>query len=105
MRKKKLKETKESKVKSFPPVMIQTNCVGHSFAPGNQPFIPMIDVLPGTRICFAPRSIGQSAYATIQLINKTDTPTLFRFDQDVTGVFDIWPKMGMLRGNHFTVCV
>lgn len=108
MRKKKLKELSSgtnTKTQSFPPVMITTNCVGHSFAPGNQPFIPMIDVLPGTRICFAPRSLGQSAYATIQLLNKTDTPTLFRFDRDVTGVFDIWPKMGMLGGNKFTVCV
>ena len=82
MRKRKLKELSKqgtslegAKGFSFPPVMISTNCVGHSFAPGNQPFIPMIDVLPGTRICFAPRSVNQCAYATIQLLNKTDTPT------------------------------
>jgi hypothetical protein len=73
MRKRNLKGGKtvaskdSSKMLTFPPVMLQTNCVGHSFGPGNQPFIPMIDVLPGTKISFAPRSVNQSAYTTIQL--------------------------------------
>ena len=105
MKKRKMKQKGADPTKSFPPVEVGCQCIGHSFAPGNQPFIPMIEVLPGTKVCFSPRTVGQSAFASIQIVNKTDTPTFFKFDKDINEVFRIVPEMGMLDGNQFKCCV
>jgi hypothetical protein len=84
-----------------PPIEIAVDCIGNSFGPTTQPFIPMISIVPKNVISFSPVSRGQTAYSSIQLVNKTDTPSFFKFDTDPNGVFDMYPKFGIIEGHRF----
>ena len=86
-----------------PPICGSVNCVGHSFSVLSQPFIPILDILPSNRIIFEPCTIGESVYASVYLVNKTDTPTYFRFTQDVNRVFRTFPLCGLIEGKSFQV--
>lgn len=88
-----------------PPICGSVNCVGHSFSILSQPFIPILDVLPSNRIIFEPCTIGESVYASIYLVNKTDTPTYFRFTQDVNRIFRTYPLHGLIEGKSFQVII
>lgn len=88
-----------------PPISGVVNCVGHSFSIVSQPFIPILDVLPSNRVIFQPCSIGESVYATVHLVNKTDTPTYFRFSPDVNRIFRAYPTCGLVEGKAFQVII
>ena len=59
-----------------PPVQMSVRLCGHSFAPGSQPFIPMIK-MSQSKVAFPPCSPGESVYQTVQLNNTSDTPVQF----------------------------
>ncbi len=42
-------------------------------------------------------------FSSIELTNKTDTPTYFTFMPDVAKVFRIHPMQGIVQGKHFQV--
>ena len=44
-----------------PPIRLNLRLSGHSFAPGSQPFIPMIK-MSNHKIAFPPCSAGESVY-------------------------------------------
>ena len=56
-----------------PPVCMSVRLIGHSFAPGSQPFIPMIK-MSASKIQFPYCSPNESVYQTVQLSNTSDTP-------------------------------
>ena len=60
-----------------PPVCLNVRLSGHSFAPGSQPFIPMIK-MSNNKIAFPPCSPNESVYQTIQLNNTSDTPVQYQ---------------------------
>ena len=88
-----------------PPLPGFVNCVGHSFNVASQPFIPNIEVFPSSRVTFIPCSIGESVYTTVQLVNKTDTPTYFKFSQDVNHVFRTFPSCGLIEGKSAYIVI
>lgn len=47
-----------------PPICMSLRLCGHSFAPGSQPFIPMIK-LSQSRLQFSPCSPGESVFQTL----------------------------------------
>lgn len=51
----------------------------------------------------SPCGVGQSTFTSIQLVNKTDTPSFFKFEEDVAKNFEVYPKYGMIQGNKFKI--
>jgi len=76
-----------------PPVCLSIRLSGHSFAPGSQPFIPMIK-MSNSKISFPPCNPNESVYATVQLNNTSDTPVQFNIMQDPSGTFKSFPSIG-----------
>lgn len=76
-----------------PPVCLSVRLIGHSFAPGSQPFIPMIK-MSNSKIAFPPCSPNESVFQTVQLNNTSDTPVQFNIMQDTTGSFKSFPSIG-----------
>ena len=60
-----------------PPLVLNLRLCGHSFAPGSQPFIPMVK-MNTNKVDFQPCSPGESVYQTVVLNNNSDTPVLFK---------------------------
>ena len=85
-----------------PPVCLSVRLSGHSFAPGSQPFIPMIK-MSNNRIAFPPCSPNESVYQTVQLNNTSDTPVQYSIMQDTTGTFKAYPPIGQIAGKSFTL--
>ena len=73
-----------------PPTCMNVRLSGHSFAPGAQPFIPMIK-MSTQKLSFFPCSPGESVYQIVQLNNTSDTPVQFKVLQDSTGTFKSFP--------------
>lgn len=73
-----------------PTVCVSVRLAGHSFAPGSQPFIPMIK-MSTAKTAFSPCSPNESVYQTVQLNNTSDTPVQFAIMQDSTGTFKSFP--------------
>jgi hypothetical protein len=75
--------TKTSKYADFsneeiePPVCISLPLCGHSFAPGSQPFIPMVKINTH-KLDFQPCGPFESVYQTVTLTNSSDTPVIFK---------------------------
>lgn len=89
----------------LPTVELGFECIGHSFNHGAQPFIPMINILPHSEVTLSPCGIGQSTFTSIQLLNKTDTPAFFKFEEDVHKNFEVFPKHGMIYGHKFKIII
>ena len=66
-----------------PPVCLSVRLSGHSFAPGSQPFIPMIK-MSSSKLAFPSCSPNECVYQTVQLSNTSDTPVQFSVMQDPT---------------------
>ena len=98
-------QTQEEAVaaKTVPPIEIGIQCSGNSFSAEAQPFIPMIQVYPKNEVVFSPCAVGATAYCSIQLLNKTDTPSFFKFDSDSSKAFDVFPKYGIIEGHRFKI--
>ena len=89
--------------KLMPPIEISIICAGNSFGPDTLPFIPMIQVLPKNELVFSPCAVGDTVYCSVQLVNKTDTPSFFKFDDDGNEYFSVFPKFGLIDGHKFKV--
>ena len=76
-----------------PPTCLNVRLSGHSFAPGSQPFIPMIK-MSNHKIAFAACCAGESVYQTVQLNNTSDTPVQFKILQDSSGTYKSFPSLG-----------
>ena len=83
-----------------PPQCLSVRLSGHSFAPGSQPFIPMVKI-SSNKIAFPPCSPNESVYQTIQLNNTSDTPVQYSIMQDTTGTFKSFPSIGQIAGKSF----
>jgi len=86
-----------------PPLSLKIRCVGHSFAPGSQPFIPMVKVSPSNKVTFRPCGANESVYQTVQIVNTSDTPVFFKVLQDSTQTFRSFPPLGMIGGKSFAL--
>jgi len=80
-----------------PPILVKVFAVGHSFPPTTQIFIPIVDVIPKERLIFPPSTINQSMYQTIMIRNKSDTPLYYKFISDITNIFRVYPKCGLIN--------
>ena len=78
-----------------PPICLDIPAIGHSFEPGSQPFLPMLDILPSNKVRFLPCGVNESVYQTVQLVNTSDTPIYFKFIPDPTKTFRIFPQIGI----------
>lgn len=73
-----------------PPVCINLPVCGHSFAPGSQPFIPMVKISQH-KLDFKPCGPFESVYQTVTLTNSSDTPVIYKVLQDSTSTFNAYP--------------
>jgi hypothetical protein len=73
-----------------PPQCLQVRLMGHSFAPGSQPFIPMVK-LSTNKVALQACSPNESVYQTVQIMNTSDTPVQFKALQDSTNTFKVFP--------------
>ena len=89
----------------LPPLSFYLRCVGHSFNANSQPFIPMIDLFPNDLVVFPPCAINESVYQSVELINKTDTPTYFKFSPDPNKTFRVFPTCGIVEGKSFSIII
>jgi len=106
------KMTRTSKASKFeesmyeeldPPLCLNLRCIGHSFNPGSQPFIPMVRFLPTKNVVFPPCGPGESKYQTLKIMNTSDTPVYFKMIQDPSKVFRIYPLLGLIPGKSFAL--
>lgn len=89
-----------------PPICLKVGVVGHSFPPNTQIFMPMMEVTPEKEIIFPPCSLLQSGYQTLTIRNNSDTPLYFNFVPDITKVFRVFPRNGLIPSKTFNlVCV
>ena len=86
-----------------PPLRLNLRLSGHSFAPGSQPYIPMIK-MSSHKIAFPPCSPNEAVYQIVQLNNTSDTPVQFKILQDSTGTYKSFPPIGQIPGNSFGLC-
>ena len=68
-----------------------------SFSQRSQPFIPIVDFEPKSSLRFSSKGVGLSSYRTIRIDNRTDTASIFEFD-DLPSYFDVFPKHGYIKG-------
>jgi hypothetical protein len=89
-----------------PPINLKIGVVGHSFPPNCQIFMPMMEVTPEKEIIFPPSSLLQSGYQILTIRNNSDTPLYFNFLSDISKVFRVFPKSGLIQSKAFNiVCV
>jgi hypothetical protein len=94
----------ESMVEEIDPPLCQSlRVIGHSFNPGNQPFIPMVKFLPTKNVVFPPCGPSESVYQTIKIMNTSDTPVFFKMLPDPSKVFRIYPLIGLIQGKSFAL--
>lgn len=86
-----------------PPLCLNIPAVGHSFPPGSQPFLPMLELNPGNLVQFLPAALEEPAYQTLQLINNSDTPIYYKMLPDPSKTFRIFPPVGLIEGKSFAL--
>ena len=86
-----------------PPYPLKISVVGHSFPPNTQIFMPMLELIPQKQIIFSPCSIFQSCYQTLIIKNNSDTPLYYKFMNDISSVFRIFPKNGIVKAKNFNL--
>ena len=84
-----------------PPIPLKLPVIGHSFPPSCQIYIPMAEVTPKKELNFAYTSVNESQYNTFTIKNTTDTPLYFKFIPDVSNVFRVYPKTGIIEPKEF----
>ena len=88
-----------------PPLLCNIGCVGHSFAPGSQSFLPMV-TFPYDTISFLPCGPNESSYNTIEIINNGDTPVYYNFSSDSKEIFRVHPSNDIIPGrSKYLVCI
>lgn len=86
-----------------PPMCLCIPTVGHSFPPGSQPFLPMLELSPSNIVKFLPAAIEESTYQIIQLMNNSDTPIYYKMLPDPSKTFRIFPPVGLIEGRSFAL--
>lgn len=86
-----------------PPFPLKISVVGHSFPPNTQIFMPMMELIPQKEIIFPPVSLFQSSYQTLMIKNNSDTPLYYKFMNDVSSVFRVYPKNGIVKSKNFNL--
>jgi hypothetical protein len=86
-----------------PPMCITLPVVGHSFPPGSQPFLPMLELCPSQIVHFLPAALEESVYQTVQLVNNSDTPIYYKLLPDPSRTFRIFPSTGLIEGKSFAL--
>ena len=86
-----------------PPMCLCMPTVGHSFPPGSQPFLPMLELSPSNIVKFLPAALEESTYQTVQFINNSDTPIYFKMLPDPSRTFRIFPPVGLIEGRSFAL--
>jgi len=86
-----------------PPWPLKVNVIGHSFPPSTQIFLPMIELNPSKEIIFTPSTINQSVYQTFIIKNNSDTPLYYKFMSDLSNIFRLYPKMGLIDPRSFNL--
>ena len=86
-----------------PPMCLTLPVVGHSFPPGSQPFLPMLEFTPSNIVQFLPAALEESAYQMVQLVNNSDTPIFYKMLPDPSRTFRIFPPLGLIEGKSFAL--
>ncbi len=86
-----------------PPMCLSLSVVGHSFPPGSQPFLPMLELTPSNVVQFLPAALEESTYQTVQLVNNSDTPIYYKMLPDPSRTFRIFPPVGLIEGKSFAL--
>jgi len=90
-------QTSEKAFELFdPPIPLKISAVGHSFPPQTQISIPMSEIHPSDKLQFHPTSLNQSIYECFSIKNNSDTPLYFKCMTDISNVFRIHPKCGLV---------
>lgn len=105
-----LLKTLQASTKTFeyfdPPIPLKISVVGHSFPPNTQIFMPMMEISPDKEIIFPPCSLLQSTYHSLMIKNNSDTPLYFKFISDLSNVFRVHPKAGLIPKKSFNlICI
>lgn len=105
----KLNQTIQSKVREdveatelLPPLSGAVRCAGHSFGQASLPFLPILKLLP-QRLTFKPCLRNHSVYDSVQLLNASDTPILFKLGQDPLRAFRAFPRIGLIEPKGFAI--
>jgi len=85
-----------------PPLCLNVRLLGHSFAPGSQPFIPMIK-MSTSKLDFQPCSPDENVYQTVALSNSSDTPVMYKVLKDSSNTFQAFPNVGLIPGKSFAL--
>jgi len=105
--KSKLLKNLEKTEKNFeyfdPPIPLKINTIGHSFPPHTQIFMPMVELIPNKELIFQPSTLNQSMFHTLTVKNKSDTPLYYKFMTDISNVFRIYPKLGLIPPKSFNL--
>jgi len=65
--------------------------------------MPMIELNPSKELVFQPSTLNQSVFQTISIKNKSDTPLYYKFMNDVSNVFRVFPKLGLIEPRSFNL--
>ncbi|XP_067934870.1 cilia- and flagella-associated protein 65-like [Watersipora subatra] len=85
-----------------PPFCLTLTAVASTFQPGQQTFLPLVD-LSSPSLVFPATNQDEAAYRTLTLINKGSTPVVYDFSDVDT--FSIKPKKGMMKSARETFIV
>lgn len=100
-----------------PPWCLTTQVAGNTFPPGEDTFLPKIELHNVSRhLEFPPCPVGESVYRSIRVTNKGDTPVKFAFasssemlksvDVDELGQgFSVKPRFGLLAKDQSQLVV
>lgn len=104
-----LLKTLEKTEKSFdyfdPPFPLKINTIGHSFPPNSQIFMPMFELIPSKELIFQPSTLNQSNYQSLIIKNNSDTPLYYKFTTDISNIFRIYPKLGLIESKSFNLII
>lgn len=87
-----------------PPWCLPLRVLGHTFGDSAEQFLPKVAIsLVGSppALDFPPCHLGDQVYQTFQLTNSSDTPAVFSFPTDPSGVFTVRPSAGVIQSNAF----
>ncbi|EAR97146.2 MSP (major sperm protein) domain protein (macronuclear) [Tetrahymena thermophila SB210] len=90
---------------TLPPFSGFVSCVGHSFGPHNQIYIPMVDFSPSSKVYFKSCRVGEVSYQSVELQNQGDTPVYFRVQKDPSSIYNVYPQVGLIQPKQFILLV
>ncbi|XP_064598008.1 LOW QUALITY PROTEIN: cilia- and flagella-associated protein 65-like [Liolophura sinensis] len=87
-----------------PPWCMTLTCVGHTFMPNNETFLPRY-TLDDSRVVFPAVNANEATYRTILLTNTGTTPIMFDIEKDSKEIFSTKPSKGLLTQGHLVIVV